>query len=75
MICHADFPDHVAAVREAVPDLRFVLAIGPAPFGEDYDGVVAAHAGEAPPMADVEYDDPCWFFFTSGTTGRPKAAC
>ncbi len=24
--------------------------------------------------AGVEYDDPCWFFFTSGTTGRPKAA-
>ena len=22
----------------------------------------------------VDYDDPCWFFFTSGTTGRPKAA-
>jgi fatty-acyl-CoA synthase len=22
----------------------------------------------------VEHDDPCWFFFTSGTTGRPKAA-
>ncbi|WP_369075258.1 AMP-binding protein, partial [Lactococcus petauri] len=20
------------------------------------------------------HDDPCWFFFTSGTTGRPKAA-
>ncbi|RVU15056.1 acyl-CoA synthetase [Methylobacterium oryzihabitans] len=74
MICHADFPDHVAAVREAVPDLRFVLAIGPAAFGEDYDAVVAAHAGAVPPMADVEYDDPCWFFFTSGTTGRPKAA-
>jgi acyl-CoA synthetase (AMP-forming)/AMP-acid ligase II len=25
-------------------------------------------------MATVEHDDPCWFFFTSGTTGRPKAA-
>ncbi|MEH3148237.1 MAG: acyl-CoA synthetase [Methylobacterium frigidaeris] len=74
MICHADFPDHVAAVREAVPSLSFVLAIGPAPFGDDYDAVVAAHAGAVPPMADVEYDDPCWFFFTSGTTGRPKAA-
>ncbi|MEE9376061.1 MAG: AMP-binding protein [Rhizobiaceae bacterium] len=24
--------------------------------------------------AEVEQDDPCWFFFTSGTTGRPKAA-
>ena len=22
----------------------------------------------------VDYDDPCWFFFTSGTTGRSKAA-
>ena len=28
----------------------------------------------SPPVADVEHDDPCWFFFTSGTTGRPKAA-
>ena len=25
-------------------------------------------------MARVDYDDPCWFFFTSGTTGRSKAA-
>ncbi len=24
--------------------------------------------------APVERDDPCWFFFTSGTTGKPKAA-
>ena len=24
--------------------------------------------------ASVDYDDPCWFFFTSGTTGRSKAA-
>ncbi|MEP4293919.1 MAG: acyl-CoA synthetase [Rhizobiaceae bacterium] len=22
----------------------------------------------------VDHSDPCWFFFTSGTTGRPKAA-
>ncbi len=26
---------------------------------------------ESPP---IFRDDPCWFFFTSGTTGRPKAA-
>ena len=36
--------------------------------------LIAAHAGAAVANAAVEYDDPCWFFFTSGTTGRPKAA-
>ncbi|MCK8784125.1 acyl-CoA synthetase [Roseomonas sp. NAR14] len=43
-------------------------------FGEDYDALVARHLGTPFPAADVEHDDPCWFFFTSGTTGRPKAA-
>ena len=28
----------------------------------------------AAPVCPVDYDDPCWFFFTSGTTGRSKAA-
>ncbi|GJD49685.1 Long-chain-fatty-acid--CoA ligase FadD13 [Methylobacterium crusticola] len=74
MICHSDFPDHVAAARAAAPAIRLVIAIGPAGFGEEYDALVAAHAGQAAPTAPVAYDDPCWFFFTSGTTGRPKAA-
>ncbi|MEP9355331.1 acyl-CoA synthetase [Xanthobacter sp. KR7-65] len=74
MICHRDFPAHVAAVQAAVPDLGTVIAIGEAPFGPDYGALVAARLGERVPVADVEHDDPCWFFFTSGTTGRPKAA-
>ena len=74
MICHADFPNHEAAAREAAPAIRFVVSIGACSFGEDYDGLVAAHEGASVPTADVLYDDPCWFFFTSGTTGRPKAA-
>ncbi len=74
LICHHDFPDHAAAVREAVPDLSVVLSIGPSAFGDDYDAVVEEHAGRAAPTESVEHDDPCWFFFTSGTTGRPKAA-
>ena len=32
------------------------------------------YLGQTAPTASVEHDDPCWFFFTSGTTGRPKAA-
>lgn len=74
MICHADFPDHVVAARREAPAIATVIAIGAAPFGESYADIVAAHLGERPDVADVEHDDPCWFFFTSGTTGRPKAA-
>ncbi len=74
MICQADFPDHARAVIDAVPGIRARISIGAGgDFGEDYDTLVAAHDGARAPVADVEHNDPCWFFFTSGTTGRPKA--
>ena len=74
MICHSDFPDHAATARAAVPSIRFVVSIGASAFGETYDDLVRRHEGESIAEAAVEHDDPCWFFFTSGTTGRPKAA-
>ncbi|MFC6490079.1 acyl-CoA synthetase [Nitratireductor sp. GCM10026969] len=73
MICQARFPDHATACREAA-DLAFVVSIGEAAFGEDYDHLVRAYKGATVASTAVERDDPCWFFFTSGTTGRPKAA-
>jgi fatty-acyl-CoA synthase len=74
MIAQSDFPDHVAAARQAAPDIGLVLSIGASDFGEDCDALIAEYRSRPAPTADVEYDDPCWFFFTSGTTGRPKAA-
>ena len=74
MICHTDFPEHVTAAREAAPDIRLVISIGASDFGEDYDALVSQYDGTSVPTAAVEHDDPCWFFYTSGTTGRPKAA-
>ncbi len=74
LICGGVFPDHAAAIRAASPDLDVVVEIDGSTFGEDYDGLAAAYRGQAAPVAAVEHDDPCWFFFTSGTTGRPKAA-
>ncbi|MCW3475379.1 acyl-CoA synthetase [Limobrevibacterium gyesilva] len=62
------FPDHEAAARDANPNATVHLRIG-----ADWDGL--AHHGA--PLAEavaVDRDDPCWFFYTSGTTGRPKAA-
>ena len=71
MICGAAFPAHAAACRAASPALRFV---GEANFGESYDAIVARREGSVVESEPVDRDDPCWFFFTSGTTGRPKAA-
>ncbi|WP_138472239.1 acyl-CoA synthetase [Poseidonocella sp. HB161398] len=69
MISGAEFPDHAAACT----GIRHHVAIGGG--GEnDFDALVAAHMGETVANADTGRDDPCWFFFTSGTTGRPKAA-
>lgn len=75
LLCHGDFPEHAAAVQKAVPNLVLTARIGPGSLGETTIADLIASAGaERAPMAPVEYDDPCWFFFTSGTTGKPKAA-
>ncbi len=68
--------EHARAARGAAPALLHVLAVGDAGEGEeDYEAALAA---ADPPLPDHEAevgpDDPCWLFFTSGTTGRPKAA-
>jgi fatty-acyl-CoA synthase len=76
MLRDRGFAGHADAVRGAGPWCEFVLAIGDARADEtDYEATLAA-ATPPPPdhEADVEYGDPAWFFFTSGTTGRPKAA-
>jgi fatty-acyl-CoA synthase len=74
-LCHGDFPDHAAAVKASSPTLEFIWRIGEGGFGEKRLGeVIAVHAGTHVENTPVEYDDPCWFFFTSGTTGRSKAA-
>lgn len=71
MICHADFPQHAA---KCAPRLKFMITIGASEIGADYDDLVAANLGKTIPLAEVDRDDPCWFFYTSGTTGKPKAS-
>lgn len=74
-LCHGDFPEHAAAVAAANPAPDFTWRIGEGVFGEAEAGeVIARHLGESVTNAAVERDDPCWYFFTSGTTGRSKAA-
>jgi fatty-acyl-CoA synthase len=75
-LCHGEFPDHAAAVKAASSTLAFTWRIGDS--GAFGDGTVAKaiadYADRKVEDAKVDYNDPCWFFFTSGTTGRSKAA-
>ena len=73
MLCHAGFPDHAAACAAAVPGLT-LLSFGAADFATSVEALTEANLGRRAPPAPVHRDDPCWFFFTSGTTGRPKAS-
>ena len=74
MIAEDLFPEHVDAVRAACPSLREVITIGRARAGEHaWDALLARHAGAPKAIATVGPGHPLWFFYTSGTTGRPKA--
>jgi fatty-acyl-CoA synthase len=74
MICGREFPEHAGAATGSTPSINFVVSIGASSFGDDYETMVGEYHGRVAPDMAVEHDDPCWFFFTSGTTGRPKAA-
>jgi acyl-CoA synthetase (AMP-forming)/AMP-acid ligase II len=74
MIVEDVFTAHADAVRAASPALRHVIAIGSPREGEhDYEALLRRHEGAPPAPETVGADDPLWFFYTSGTTGRPKA--
>lgn len=74
-VCDAAFPEHAAAIPPQAPALRHLIRIGAGDFGAtDTEALIAAHRGAEAPAEPVAHDDPCWFFFTSGTTGRSKAA-
>ena len=66
LLCEAQFPDHATACAAHV---EATILIGP-----EYEALVARHSGANPAPVTVARDDPAWFFFTSGTTGKPKAA-
>jgi len=70
-----EFAAHLDAARAAAPSLRHVVALGEPRAGEHgFEELIAANMGAEAYESEVHRDDPCWFFFTSGTTGRPKAA-
>ncbi len=68
LLCDAAFPEHAK-----VKGPETVIAIGDADFAPSID-VLMSEVTSTPPLAVVDRDDLAWLFFTSGTSGRPKAA-
>ena len=69
------FAEHTDAARAASASLQSMITIGaPRPGELAYDDLIAQGEGAEAWEAEVGYGDPCWYFYTSGTTGRPKAA-
>lgn len=69
-IFDAAFPDHAAAARAENPGCALEISIGG--DGLEWDRLAGGSARVERP-ADVEHRHPAWFFYTSGTTGQPKA--
>ncbi|RJG41261.1 acyl-CoA synthetase [Mesorhizobium sp. DCY119] len=74
MICQAAFTDHARECGALSTGPRKFISIGTSEIGDDYDAIVKRNLGKVFKPEAVDRDDPCWYFFTSGTTGRPKAA-
>ncbi len=66
------FRDHAEAASTANPNAKIHITIGDGAL--TWESLIEEGRGQTFEPADVQRDHPCWFFYTSGTTGRPKAA-
>lgn len=74
MIADDVFPAHVDEVLRASTYLQHVIVVGQPRAGElGYEDLVRTYLGQSAATATVQANDPLWFFYTSGTTGKPKA--
>lgn len=74
MFYDVGFEGHVDAAGETAPNLSVVVSRRPRAREHAYDDLVDGGSGSAFECAEVGYGDPLWYFYTSGTTGHPKAA-
>jgi long-chain acyl-CoA synthetase len=69
-------PEYNDGILEHADDFAGVaqrFCTGDGDRATSYDELLDA-SGALPGHRDADPDDPCWLFYTSGTTGRPKGA-
>ena len=65
--------DKIMPLRDRLPALETLIAVGGTPGAEDFHALIEAAASGFTP-ADTRADDPALISYTSGTTGPPKGA-
>lgn len=74
MLYDHGFAHYVDAVKAESPVLSIVIALKDPRAGElDYTQLASNTDGAQFQEVEVDFEDPLWFFYTSGTTGHPKA--
>ncbi len=72
MLTQQEFAAHAQAACAAHADLQRVIYTDDA--AQSYQALTTTQVSNNFTSVDVDYHHPLWFFYTSGTTGRPKAA-
>ncbi len=74
LIFGEEFIDRVEAVYETIPQLRTIFYVGDnkPDFADSYNKLVT-YCSSIAPAVDYEEDDDAAIYFSSGTTGFPKA--
>jgi acyl-CoA synthetase (AMP-forming)/AMP-acid ligase II len=72
-----NYPDDILNLRQELPELEFVIAVGENPGRDVYSfyGLVDGGMGRTIPAATIDpQKDLAMLLYTSGTTGQPKGA-
>lgn len=74
MLVHGpEYQDGIVEYRSEFVGLEQCICLETAPGASHYDELLDP-ASRLPAPVEVDATDPCWLFYTSGTTGRPKGA-
>ncbi|MBM3182817.1 MAG: acyl--CoA ligase [Chloroflexi bacterium] len=73
MILSEEFTERVQEVRNQLPTIQYYVFVGEhVPAGmQSYDKMIS-ESSKSPANIQVDGDDECGLYFTSGTTGAPK---
>jgi long-chain acyl-CoA synthetase len=73
-ICDEEYAERMAGLKADLPTVRTLMCIGAAAHGgvESLEPLMERVSGTSPEV-EIDDEDECALYFTSGTTGAPKA--